>query len=154
MLCLTVRKTAASNNLTSETASVRRQSVITAAAPEIFAVKSANALVPLWHLADDEYQASTRTHNRTFDNAPAGFDFIKRVTISSARHQGTSRNVSHRARSSNHPAAFLGPGMQLRAIGRQDDTRMDEGIPQPRPINDLPPYVVRVFHMFLWLTRN
>ena len=115
--------------------------MITAAAPEVFAVKSASTLVPSWHIADDEYQERTRTNNRTTDNAPAGFDFIKRVTVSSARHQD-ARSASHHARSFNdrsHPKAFLGPNMQLRIAGRHDDSHMDEDIPHHRPRDNLVP---------------
>jgi hypothetical protein len=116
--------------------------VITAAAPEVFAVKSANTLVPSWHIADDEYQARSRTNSRTADDTPAGFDFIKRVTISSALDHSTSRSISHHARSSNHeshPKAFLGPNMQLRVAGRHDDAHMDEDIPQSSLRNNFVP---------------
>lgn len=105
---------------------------MTAAVPEVFAVKSANAFVPHWHIADDEYQMRSRVNNRTADDAPAGFDFIKRVTVSSVRHRDSPRNNSHHAKNSNHhshPTAFLGPNMHLRVAGRQDDTRIDEDIP-------------------------
>jgi hypothetical protein len=119
--------------------------VITATAPEIFAVKSAHALVPLWHVADDEYQARKRTNNRTADDAPAGFDFIKRVTISSARPHDAFRSTSHHVRSSNRPTAFLGPNMKLSVAGLDDDTRMDEDIPQYQPRNNFTPYVRPAF---------
>jgi hypothetical protein len=118
--------------------------VITATTPEVFAVKSANALVPLWHVADDEYQARKRT-NRAADNAPAGFDFIKRVTISSARARDAFRSTSHHVRSSNRPTTFLGPDMKLRVAGSEDDTRMDEDIPQYQPRNSSIPYVRPAF---------
>jgi hypothetical protein len=133
---------AASNNVASESASARRRSVITAVAPEVFAVKSANTSVPSWHIADEEYQARTHTNSRTMDDAPAGFDFIKRVTISSTRQHNSSRGISLHARSSSHgshPKAYIGPNMQLRAAGIQDDTRMDEDIPRSRPTDNFVP---------------
>ena len=137
MPCLTVRKMASSKDLSSESPSIRRRSVITAAAP-VFAVKSANTLVPSWHIADDECQERTRTDHRTTDNAPPGFDFIKRVTISSTRQHF----ASHHAKSSHHrsrPKAFLGPNMRLGIAGRHDNTQMDEDIPRYRPRVNLVP---------------